>query len=243
MTRVLITAAGAMRRWTVDGQLHGGVPKHLIPVLGEPLLARTVRLLRERGIGDIIVVGPDDDRYRIPGAELHVPTHHVPWLAEPATHDADKFLSSRELWAPDGRTVIVHGDVYLAEDAADAIVGREEPGWCLFARYRRHPRPFHKLETVAFSFGPEDHARMDDVLGMLVSLQDAGDLPRTGTWELYRGMRGDPVQVLARVTRLPHHEMTHGHSVDIAPPTTDMDRPRDHEGLLAHLARTVRTAA
>lgn len=234
--RVILTAAGAMRRWTVDGELYGGVPKHLIPVGGEPLIARTVRLLRERGVKDIVVVGPDDPRYAIDGAQLFVPTHHVPWRTRAKSrHDCDKFLSSRELWS-DGRTVILHGDVYLAEDAANAIVGFQPEAWCLFARYRRYPHPFHKLETVAFSFYPDDHAAMDATLARLVALQTAGDLPRTGTWELYRGLRGDPVEELARIKRINHHVTTPGHSVEIPPPTTDIDRPAEYEGLLKHLA-------
>ena len=236
--RALITAAGAMRRWTVKetGALYGGVPKHLIPVDGEPLIARTVRLLRERGVEDIVIVGPDDPRYAVPGARLFVPTHHVPWSGGSTRHDCDKFLSSRELWNEEGRTVILHGDIYLAENAADTIVRHRVEAWCLFARYRRHEKPFHKLETVAFSFYPEDHPAMDAVLARLVALQDDGSIPRTGTWELYRGMRGDPVEELARIRRLSGHVLTRGHSVEIGPPTTDLDRPREYEGLLAHLA-------
>lgn len=234
--RVILTAAGAMRRWQdkETGELYGGVPKHLIPIDGEPLIARTVRLLRERGVDDIVIVGPPDDRYAMDGAMLHVPDHHVPWTGQEKGHDCYKFLSSRDLWA-NGRTVILHGDVYLAEDAADTIVGYQPETWCLFARYKRYHHPFHKLETVAFSFYPHDHAQMDGVLDRLVRLQVAGDIPRTGTWELYRGMRGDTVSELARVKRINHHVTTPGHSVEIPPPTTDIDKPGEYEGLLKHL--------
>ena len=32
-----------------------GIPKHLIEINGEPILARTVRLLKENGIDDIVI--------------------------------------------------------------------------------------------------------------------------------------------------------------------------------------------
>lgn len=243
MTTAILTAAGAMRRWTIKegpqaGELYGGVPKHLITVRGEPILARTVRLLRERGF-EVTVVAPPDPRYEELGADhVYVPDHNVPWLSGEPRHDADKFLSSRELWSPTGRTVIVHGDLYLADDVADDIAEYDNPGWCLFARYRRGARPFHKLETVAFSFWPGDHAAMDAVLARIVGLATAGDIPRTGTWELYRGMRGDDDRELARISKIREHVMTPGHSFAVAPPTTDVDSPAEYEGLLRYLGAT-----
>jgi len=49
--RVVIMAAGSGKRWAN----YLGVPKHLAPVGGEPLIHRTIRQLKERGITDIIV--------------------------------------------------------------------------------------------------------------------------------------------------------------------------------------------
>ena len=42
--RIVILCAGDATRW--GGYL--GLPKHLVPIHGEPLLHRTVRLLRTR---------------------------------------------------------------------------------------------------------------------------------------------------------------------------------------------------
>lgn len=240
MTTAILTAAGAMRRWTIKegpqaGELYGGVPKHLITVRGEPLLGRSVRLLRERGF-EVTVVAPPDPRYAELGADrVYVPDHNVPWLSGEARHDADKFLSSRELWSETGRTLILHGDVYLDERAADKIARYAVPEWCLFARYHRHARPFHKLETVALSFYPHEHATLDGVLARLVELATDSDLPRTGTWEVYRGLLGASDRELARIRRIRSHVVTPGHSVEIGPPTTDVDNPAEYEGLLKYL--------
>lgn len=232
--RVILTAAGAMRRWTVNGELYGGVPKHLIPIKGEPLIHRNVRMFSPHA--DVVVVGPPDPRYQIEGSTLFVPTHHVPWVDAPKRHDADKFLSSRELWNEDGRTVIVHGDTYLTRKAARLIVSYEGE-WCLFARYKRHAPPFHKLETMALSFNPSEHAAFDAALERIVSLQEDGDIPRSGTWDLYRALRGADVDELRKIKRLHSHTIDPAHSVELPPPNTDIDKPPEYEGLVRHLSR------
>ena len=68
--RCLLLCQGDGKRWErPDGSLPLGLPKHLVPDdTGEPVLHRTVRLLRERGVNDIIVVGPEDARYHCEGA-------------------------------------------------------------------------------------------------------------------------------------------------------------------------------
>lgn len=49
-------ADGDGKRWNN----YMGIPKHLIPIDGEPLIARTVRLLKEIGIKNIIITSKDE---------------------------------------------------------------------------------------------------------------------------------------------------------------------------------------
>lgn len=100
--KAIIIAAGQATRWNN----HLGVPKHFAPVDGEPILHRTVRLLCERGVRDInIIAKPGDNRYLIPDTVTHTPKTRLDF------GDADKFLSSRDLWDTDGRTTIGRWDV------------------------------------------------------------------------------------------------------------------------------------
>lgn len=63
MTGVIL-AAGRGARLNSDGQ-EAGLPKCLVRLAGETLLARNVRLLREAGIGDlVVVVGCEADMVR-----------------------------------------------------------------------------------------------------------------------------------------------------------------------------------
>lgn len=63
--RIFILANGKATRW----ENYMGVDKQLIVIDGEPLLNRTVRLLKENGFNDIVIVGS----YQIDGATNYIP--------------------------------------------------------------------------------------------------------------------------------------------------------------------------
>lgn len=79
--RAIITAGGnprGQRYW----KNHLGRPKHLIqmPPGGETLLQRSVRLLRENGVEDVLIVAPEFDPPGLPGGlgyEIEGPSHQL----------------------------------------------------------------------------------------------------------------------------------------------------------------------
>lgn len=99
--RVFILANGKASRW----ENYMGVDKQLIVIDGEPLLNRTVRLLLENGLDDVVIVGP----YRIEGATNYLPTHESPIgkyeIVRPIVDDIDSFA-------------LLYGDCYYT----DAII-------------------------------------------------------------------------------------------------------------------------
>lgn len=182
--RAIIIAAGDGTRW---GD-HLGGPKHLAPLCGERLLHRTVRLA-SRYTGDIriVVADPDDERYHVPGATVE------PAKLNPANRDADKFLSSRHLWAGDRRTVILYGDVWFSDDAMQSIFSLRPyaDGWHAYLRFTESAitgTPWG--ENFAHVIDPVAHDRYEANLHRLVELQRSGKLPRSGGWEQYRAMCG-----------------------------------------------------
>lgn len=180
--RAIIIAAGEATRWNN----YLGIPKHMAPVDGEPIIYRTVRLLLERGIKDIVVVGPpDDDRYKIPGSTLYLAKKN------PAYGDADKFLSSKEMWSTDDRTVVFWGDCFLTENAMDKIVGDDRRIWNIFFRFNRSSFtgcPYG--EIFAHSFFPEHQQEHLEKLYYIADLYSKKVLTRCGGWEHYRAMHG-----------------------------------------------------
>lgn len=174
-TRAIIIAAGKETRW----ENYKGARKHFVEIDGEPIIHRTVRLLREAGIEDIVVVGTDK-RYLIEGSWLYIPK------LTPEYHDADKFLSSRDLWLRDeGRTIVVYGDVYFTEKAIKTIVDYKPDEWVLFCRPYESYLTENGAECFAQSFYSEQIGEHENALFKAIRYYNAGKLNRIGGWEHY----------------------------------------------------------
>lgn len=105
--RVLLLCAGSGVRWNN----YLGIPKQLIEFHGEPILKRTVRLLRLNGIDDIVCVTRDSNLH-LPGTVVFEPKAYR-WTAE-------TIESTIMLWAK--RTIILLGDVYFTHRAIQKIL-------------------------------------------------------------------------------------------------------------------------
>lgn len=112
MRRLFITCAGEATRW---GE-HLGVPKHLAPVDGVPLLHRTVQQLRSRGATDVHVVA-QSQRLAVPGTR-HVTPRHSRWLVETV-------LSTEPLWVEEN--IFLLGDVCFTPESLDTILNDIRP--------------------------------------------------------------------------------------------------------------------
>lgn len=211
--RAIIIAAGEATRWNN----YLGTPKHLIRIDGEPLLHRTVRLLKQY-TDDIFVVAKDDPLYLIDGA-----TRYVPTLNYEAHADADKFLSSKELWNDKGRTVVFYGDVYFTEYAMHKIASYWVKDWTLFCR--PHASMYTGTpwgECFAQSFYPEHIEQHEAKLMHIARLFKRGRIDRCGGWEHYRamiGLRDDQIR----------SKQIKGNIVTIDDFTDDFDYPDDYD--------------
>jgi hypothetical protein len=117
LTRVLILAAGEGSRWAN----YRGTPKHLAVIDGEPVIHRTVRQFSSY-TSDIVVVG----EYQMQGSKLYFPAVDV-------SREMNKFDSSMDMWLPNGRTVIVFGDVYFTDEAVRTIMTNQDD-WRFYLR-------------------------------------------------------------------------------------------------------------
>lgn len=209
--RALILAQGDGRRWQrPDGSLPLGVPKHLVQVDGQSLVERIVGQLSERGVSDIVVVGPDEDQYRVAGARLV--TLNQP---HPTATSMDKLIGTRELWAEEDRTTILWGDCYYSSEAMDLIVACDsaDPHWF------RRPWPSeitgHKWdESFAFSFLPEHHEDVHDLADLIA---DTVPARKIHMWRHYAGQLGqDPATARIRdYEHTPHQTVIDDFTDDI----------------------------
>lgn len=214
-TRAILICAGEASRWAN----YLDTPKHLIEIEGERLLDRTVRLLRERGVQDIhVVVKQISPAYQAEGAEQYVAK------LNPENKDADKFLSSSELWNPTGRTIVFYGDCYYTEDAMDTILDYSGKDWHLFCRRDASDitgTPWG--ECFAYVFYSRHFDLFRTKLEYVRDLFKAGTITRCGGWELYRALTGREGR---RVLR-PHTMTTNWTNIDDW--TDDFDYPKDYE--------------
>lgn len=212
--KVIIPCAGMATRW------HGDRPKQLVKVLGEPILHRTVRLIREiRPDANVSVIVKDtkDDWFKVPGAR------RVAAKLDPSRSQADKFLSSRHLWSKTERTVVLWGDVFFTRDAMERILGFDED-WAMFARLgpsnvtgKDHKEPF------GFSFTPEAIPTLDAGIQRCVDEARAGTLTAwSGSWQVYKAAQG---VLHKRWSELTVDELEHVRVIDDA--TDDFDYPQD----------------
>lgn len=203
--RVLIACAGPDAKWNN----HLGVPRHLVPVDGELLLHRTVRQASAYAT-DVRVTSPDDDRYILPGTTRHVVRgRHV-----------NEYASSRHLWCPGYRTVLLYGDVYYTDAAMATICGHDGPLWRMFGR--AGPSAITGTpwgEVFGGSWLPRHHAMLDEHMHKAALAYACGHARRTTAWELLRSVQHTPLTVHMVDPRWFH---------EINDETDDFDTPEDY---------------
>jgi hypothetical protein len=208
MTRVLILCAGEGSRW---GNFRD-TPKHLVEIEGETLLARTCRQFLEFS-DDVVVVGPDDDRYRISSTSLYVPETDY-------SREMDKFASSMAMWSESNRTVLVFGDVYFTDDAVEAVMSNTEP-WKFFCRSKPSQTTGKNCKEIfAIGFQPGKRAWMAQSVRSILDIASTA-----GGWSLFRLLTLGTSNVAVSDRRM----FDTGNHVEIDDWTEDFDFPVDLE--------------
>ena len=211
--RAIILANGKRERW---GD-HLGIPKQLIEIDGEPLLARTIRLLRENGVSNILISGP------FPGFGVDS------FIPEADIDTINGRLGVRRKWSRVGRTVILLGDVFYSEAAMRTIVEYDGRDMHLFARFGPSALTGKVwAEIFANSFWPEHHAQYEKSMRTVVEMHHRGEIPRGGLWESYlmdHGHLYDGIHADGTVDNL-------GNATVIDDWTDDFDFPGDYDAFM-----------
>ena len=222
--RVLIICAGDGTRW---GD-YLGAPKHFAPINGEPILHRTVRLVREVSpMSPVFVITPRGDteedtrealvRYAVTGAQTRTAE------LTPELRDADKFASSRHLWAKVGRTVVIYGDTYLTHAAVRAVMNPLPllDGWGMVARWGASAitgTPWG--ENLALVLDPVAHDLVWDAITRVPSMTSGWMGGRCGGSEIYMLLEtGDPCQ----------YSRQGPHGIHVDDWSDDFDYPADYD--------------
>jgi hypothetical protein len=203
--RVLIACAGPDTKWAN----HLGVPRHLVPMAGEPLLHRTARQSLAIS-GDVHVISGPDERYRLPGTTWHIHTDPTP----------NEFMTTRQWWSQDDRTVLLLGDTYYTDYAIDVIAGYDQQRWQLFGRENASQvtgTPWG--EYFACSWWPQQQQMMLEHLDQVILAQAVGIAQRCTGWELLRSIQRTPLN---------EHKVNPMWFAEIDDETDDFDFPHDY---------------
>lgn len=208
--RVVVMAAGDGLRW----KNYLGVPKHLAPVAGTPLLHRTIALLRDAGVEDIhVTVRERGALGKIEGAREYLPTD--------SDFEIDRIWGARDLVS--GTATFIYGDAFYTDEAIRVITtntddyhffGRSKPSWS---------KPFGKIfgiRTNEFVLANAKRAR---------ELYRDGKLCRCIGWELYGLCVGTPRLGAGKKYFFSEADDTSAHFTEIADRTEDFNEPFEFE--------------
>jgi len=185
------------------------IPRQLSVINGERILDRTIRLLRENGVNDILVTG----EYTDIDAKVINPKGNT------YEYDTDKgYWLDAFNGLPDKPTCFVMGDVYFSEQAIKTIVNTDTDSTLFFCSYQNKSHRYIKEWDEPFAYKVVDTDLFRTHRDRVKRLFDEGKTERHPiVWELYRSINGIDVN---------KHKLTNN-VVIINDITCDIDAPGD----------------
>jgi len=159
-------------------------PKQLIKINDEPLICRTIRLLKENGIEDIII-SSNNKAFDGLGVERYNPKFNK-WDGKNGY-----WLDAFPLEILNEPTTYLFGDMYYSESLIKKIVNTEVEDNTLFCCYENKNKLYIKSWDEPQAFKVVDIEKFKEHIGIVKKLKDEGKLWREPIqWELYRSMNG-----------------------------------------------------
>lgn len=192
------------------GRYRWNPPKQMTKIHGEPIVARTIRLLRINGIDDI-AISANDDRFS---------AFNVPILTHRNTFDADGDGSWAEAFYPTYEPVCyIMGDVVFSPEAIKRIVTEETDSIQFFASSPPFDPRYIKLWAEPFAFKVVSQQRFRAAVEYVITNEASGVFRRRPiAWELWQVINGENVNTI-----------NYSNYVAINDYTCDIDDPRDAE--------------
>lgn len=189
--------------------------KALSVVNGEPLVARTIRLLKENGITKNIFISSNDDRFNKYG---YVIKHENSYRYEDGKIKGYWLDAYYPTEAP---VIYLHGDVYYSEDAIKKIISLN-PSVNTMVGNQYALNENHDKVGEPFGWIIVDQKSFREAINECKRLQDEGKIERgyAISWELYEVLNGYNVNdfIIDKETYLA-----------IADETSDIDAPEQIE--------------
>lgn len=211
-------------------------PKQLTKVNGEVLVERTIRLLKENGIKDLVIC-TNCDKFDYLGLPILMQDNQY------LSGSEEEKLRSECCWLNayyplDEPCCYLHGDVYFSDEAIKTIIKTPVKDTMFFCTYdwsdgQKDKRNFKGREPFGYKVNNQKLFR--DSINDLMRMVDEGffknGLPPI-CWQLYRYINGIPINtVTTKWTDINNIFQTKGDYIVINDYTTDIDSPKDIEAM------------
>jgi len=153
--QAIILCAGSSSRWKWKD--HMNIPKQLVPVPDEPLLHRTIRLLRKYGYGEPVVVTHNDKLKS---------SKYLCFEPKKRRWTVETMLSTSNIWSD--TTCIFLGDVYYSENTFNYMKETHQK----ITFYGRIPVDKYRGEIFAIFFDRKYHEKMKKSLNSAIILAE-----------------------------------------------------------------------
>lgn len=196
-----------------DSSIGFELPKQLSVVCGEPIIKRTIRLLKENGIEDITITS-HDKRFDNLGAIRYEPKFNDYNPIDPKS----PWLKAFPIELMEEPTCYLFGDVYYSENAIKTIVEKDNNDILFFCTYQNKSPLYIKHHDEPLAFKVHDFDKFKYHINRLIDMWNNDEtLRRPITWELYRSINGQNVNV---------HKMTKNY-IAINDESCDIDSVED----------------
>ena len=155
------------------------VPRQLTPINGEPIIARTIRLLRECGVEDI-AISSNDERFNGFGVPVLHHENNFRGYKENSGDWVDGFYLVEE------PVCYIFGDVFFSPAAIETIVNTETNDIDFFASAPPFADNYIKRWEEPFAFKVMNAWRFSCAIKTVKDLQKRGKFERPAiAWELW----------------------------------------------------------
>ena len=202
--KYIIMCGGSYDKWDT--------PKHLTELKSEPIVARTIRLLKENGVTDIAISSNNElfEQFGVPVLRHYNP-YNLPREGRAATPWLDAFYPMEE------PVTYIFGDVVFSPDAIKTIVNTDTDSIEFFASAKPLPDIYPKHWAEPFAFKIKDTRRFFKAIEVTKQYDEQGLFKRQPvSWELWQVIKGTPL-----------NRVDYTNYVAINDYTCDIDEPKD----------------
>jgi len=162
------------------------IPRQLVEINGEKLIERTIRLLKENGINDILVIA-SDERFNYLDVKIY----------KPKNSDYD-YSTGKGYWLNafpfelmNDPICFIWGDVYFSENAIKTIVENKTNSTLFFCTYNNKDSKYIKHHDEPLAYKIIDTELFKKHIEIVKKLYDEGKTVRHPIiWEVYRSING-----------------------------------------------------